>query len=100
MSIYQFTPGPLHVGTDEKYLAIAVKTANNEVICCFVGDFHITEDIGNAQLYAASPEMYNLLLAIRKFGRLNDNGCTDWEGRIDAVLAKARGESPSKEATL
>ena len=92
MSIYHFTSGPLYVGTDDD-MAIAVKTANNEVICRFTGDFSTTEDIANAQLYAAAPEMYDLLTRII-LNRLGSR-CMVGMDEIIAVLDKANG----KEAT-
>ena len=90
MSEAKFTHGPLHVGTDEEDMAIAVKTANNEVICRFTGDFSSTEDIANAQLYAAAPEMYEMLMRIlrNRFG----HGCMVGNSEIIDLLAKARGE--------
>ena len=89
----QFTKGPWLWGG-----ASVVLESEGTPLCCLVnsavntGDN--TEDYANAALIACAPEMYEMLKCIRDHVQIPQS----YENRVDAVLAKARGESSQSEA--
>ena len=113
MSETRWTPGPwvaLNRGTVSEPMMfvmaarIAGQPPRHEVAVCATGDSPQWMENANASLIAAAPDLYAALLEARptvRNGR-DDPNAQPWQketrdgilNRMDAALAKARGEAP------
>lgn len=98
----KFTPAPWVAKRNSAYWEVSKFDVNGRFECG-VGDAGShgpvapskqAEQQANAQLMAAAPEMYELLLLVLTDDHVYGNMTTDTLNKIYAVLAKARGEQP------
>jgi len=103
MSETKFTKGEWHcidgtiIGEQVLFVHATELGVNKGIVCRLTKqvDTHISlslEDIANAHLIAAAPDMYKMLESLR-----DDYGLLTTVGKdIDKLLAKARGENEYK----
>ncbi|RKQ38549.1 hypothetical protein [Enterobacter sp. R1(2018)] len=101
MSEFKGTPGPWSAGEDEESMATSIITAGSGDILCVVGTFmtSIEEDLANAALIAAAPDLLEALQRLKTEITLSDvdmdyieSHFRPWLDKAQAAISKATGE--------
>lgn len=79
-------PGPWRFDKD------SLNVYSSGMVAAVFGHVHTGEKEANARLIAAAPDMLTVLkeMKARKYESASQNG---WDQRLDAIIAKAEGES-------
>ena len=96
-----FTRGPLHITREvdsEGYCQHIVR-ASNHIALAVLGNYSPHEQLANAALYAAAPELLSLLQdAVEAFGPHLEGGDDEWLQFARAAIAKATTRPAQGEA--